>query len=165
MKKFKSSSEEVLVADFDDICKRAKVIGFNENVIEIKGVFTFHKEGYRNFLDKIIDRPSKNIEVDENTFNIMIAQLKTFSAEPQNIVVESKTKPTQTLVINLEALKNDLMISYQDGETISLNNFVFTSSMINFNGEALNFSQRVIYLGFEDLSRLKNYMFDQNDDK
>ena len=156
MKKFKSSSEEVLVADFDDICKSAKVIGFNENVIEVKGVFTFHKEGYRNFLDKIID---------EDTFNIMTAQLKTFSAEPQNIVVESKTKPTQTLVINLEALKNDLMISYQDGETISLNNFVFTSSMINFNGEALNFSQRVIYLGFEDLSRLKNYMFDQNDDK
>ena len=26
MKKFKSSSEEVLVADFDDICKSAKVI-------------------------------------------------------------------------------------------------------------------------------------------
>lgn len=165
MKKFKSSSEEVLVADFDDICKSAKVIGFNENVIEVKGVFTFHKEGYRNILDKLMDSPNRNIEVDENTFNVMIAQLKTFSTEPQNIVVESKTKPVQTLVINLEALKNDLMISYQDGETISLNNFVFTSSMMNFHGEALNPSQRVIYLGFEDLSRLKNYMFDQNGNK
>ena len=138
---------------------------YNENVIEVKGVFTFHKEGYRNILDKLMDSPNRNIEVDENTFNVMIAQLKTFSTEPQNIVVESKTKPVQTLVINLEALKNDLMISYQDGETISLNNFVFTSSMMNFHGEALNPSQRVIYLGFEDLSRLKNYMFDQNGNK
>jgi len=165
MKKFKSNSEEVLVADFDDVCKSAKVLGFNENVVEIKGVFTFHKEGYRNVLDKLIDRPSKNIEVDEATFNGMIEQLKTISAEPQNIVVESKTKPVQTLVINLEALKSDLMISYQDGETISLNNFVFTSSMVNFHGEALNPSQQVIYLGFEDLSKLKNYMFDKTESK
>lgn len=159
MKILKRKSDEILVAEFDDICRKAKVIGFNEHVIEIKGVFTFHKAGYRNVLDKLIDSPSKNIEIEESVFNDMVNTLKTFSTEPDIIVSESKTKPAQTLIINLAALKADLMISFQDSETISLNNFVFTSSIVNFHGEALVQSQKVFYLGFDNLSKIQNYIF------
>ena len=159
MNKFKSNNEEVLVADFDDICKNAKIIGFNDDVIDIKGVFSFHRVGYRNILDKLMDNPSKNIEIDEVTFKGMVDTLKTLSAEPHVVVTESKTKPIQTLIINLEMLKKALMISYQDNKTITINNFVFTDSMMNFHGEALNPTQEVFYLGFDDLSKLKSYIF------
>ena len=159
MNKFKCGAEEVLVADFSDVCKNAKIIGFNDTVIDVKGVVTFHRVGSRNKLDKLFDSPSRNVEIDETTFNTMVETLKTLSVEPQNIVTESKTKPVQTLVINMDALKNDLMISYQDGETITINNFVFTSSIMNFHVEALNPSQQVFYLGFDELSKLKSYVF------
>lgn len=159
MNKFKCGAEEVLIADFSDVCKNAKIIGFNDTVIDVKGVVTFHRVGSRNKLDKLFDSPSRNVEIDETTFNTMVETLKTLSVEPQNIVTESKTKPVQTLVINMDALKNDLMISYQDGETITINNFVFTSSIMNFHGEALNPSQQVFYLGFDELSKLKSYVF------
>ena len=161
MNKFKSNNEEVLVADFDDICKNAKIIGFNDNVIDIKGVFSFYRAGYRNILNKFMD-PSKNIEIDEATFKGMVDALKTLSAEPHVIVTESKTRPVQTLIINLETLKKALMISYQDNETITINNFVFTSSMMNFHGEALKLTQEVFYLGFDDLSKLKSYIFESD---
>lgn len=185
MIQIETANEKIYMAGIEEIIEKAKIIIFDENAIEIENFLVVMKEieeegrGFdiARFTDSVWQRfvniTKTIVKSKESDFNRMLETLKTVEETENVFVLELPLKPKRTAIVNLRKLKNDLIfaseiknktgvLTKEPGETLMVNNVLFTTDAIEFHGSGM-FTDKVAFLvSAEDLQKLKRYFLEDN---
>jgi protease II len=156
MKKLTTKHGDLLISEFEDIIKNTTVISFNDNFIEIPGIVLFSKkETTKNIIQRILNPGVELIEVEDSLFESMRTALEKFESEDLTISFKSKTIPVKTTIINLEKLKETTVFVRTVGDSITVNDFVFTNNEAEYHGDGMFTTKKVYFLNFEQMAKIK----------
>jgi len=160
MKNLQTNHGELLVADFERVIKNSEIISFNENFIEVPGIVLFTKEKKKtNIIQRLLNPGVEVIEVDEKLFGEMINSLKAHESEEFRISFDSKTLPVKTTIINLDQLKERAIFVRVIGDSITVNDIVFTNNEAEYHGDGMFTTKKVYFIDFDKMAKVKNMFY------
>lgn len=146
----------IFIVDYESLFNKSVIISYNENYIEIPGVVIFsRKKEKQSLFDRILNPGIEIVSIEEEMFEQMIESIKVHEAESYVISFDSKTKPSKTILINIEALKEAFVFAKVDNDTITINDYVFTNNEMEFHGDGMFTSRKVYFIDFDSMSKIK----------
>jgi len=144
----KDEKEEILVRNFEEVLKVADIVYFNENHIEIPGVVIFSKEN-KGIVFQLMNPGVDILQVEEEDFNNMTTLL---GVEDEGVIYfDTKTVPASRVRINLQKIVDNLIMVKKTKDTIFLNNILFTTNEMEFQGSGMFSGRKNVFWVSEDI--------------
>lgn len=146
--------KSILIPEFEEILEKVPVITYNETTIEIPGVVVFKDSKKGKFLTQVLNPGVEIIFVTTENFNDMINAIK--ATESDHLGFESRTIPRKQIVLNLAELKRRTIFIKTYDDTLSVNDYIFTNSELEFQGDGMFSAKKAYFVDFETLSIIKS---------
>lgn len=146
--------KSILIPEFEEILERVPVIAYNESMIEVPGVVVFKSEKKNKFLTQVLNPGVEIIFVTTENFSDMLNAIK--ATESEYIGFESHIIPKKQIVLNLTELKRRAVFIKTYDDTLTVNDYVFTNSETEFQGDGMFSSKKAYFVDFETLSIIKS---------
>ncbi len=151
-------NEEVYLADFEDIVQKVSIIKFNKDTIVIPDICVITPKGKDTFIKRLLNSSEDFVVVDPEEFDKMLQILDVIQNEKYVITKESRVIPKYTILINLNALKNNAVFIKSSRNILEVNGIVFTDSELDYQGFGLFTSKEPIFLTFDELAHIKEIL-------
>lgn len=145
-------NNRLFISDFEDIVRECEVISYNENLIEIPGVMLIVPEQKASFSLVALNPGIDIIKISEEEFLKMHEIISHIHEVEDRIVVSSPLMLKRKHVINLEKLVERAVLVKISDDTVLVNNYVFTSNLLEFHGDGMFTSKHAYNLGIEDMA-------------
>lgn len=161
MKNFEKIKEEknstVYFETFEKSLMKTDVIIYNKDFIEFPGMLIFTR-GEKGIMYQMINPGVDLFSVEAEDFDNMLTALSN-SMSTSVIEFDSKTSPISTVRVNLDRVRDTLVLYKESSDTVICNKTLFTTNEFEFQGSAM-FSGRknVFWISQELLEKIKDSM-------
>jgi len=156
MKTIETKHGLIQVLPFENAIKEASIICYNKTFIEIPGIVIFSIKNEANLLNRILNPSVEIIMVEKEHFEEMKEAIQVLEADNNSISFESKTKPAKKVVVNLESLKKAAIFVRTVGDSITINNTIFTNNEAEYHGDGMFTSKTSFFIDFEKMALIRN---------
>lgn len=142
---------------FEKALGKTDIVVYNKDFIEFPGMVIFTR-GEKGLMYQLINPGVDLFSVENEDFENMLVVLEN-SKEETTVEFDSKTSPVSTVRVNLEKVKDSLVLYKESEKTVICNRILFTVDEFEFQGSAM-FSGRknVFWVSEEILNKIKSTM-------
>lgn len=138
--------EKMKVLNFNDVLKKASVIGYNKNMIDLIDLIII-KESYSKIKKSFIQLSNPSIEIlvieDEqfqDIYRLIELSINSYNSS------KGELYPKLTYLYNFDKIiENALYYREINNNTLALGGFIFTSDDVEFQGTSLFVSNKRVY--------------------
>ena len=131
---------DIFFVGIEDAAKKSQLIMINDEVIKINDEVMFVRDNAnsaRKLMYATLFIGTYMVEVDEKSFKAMEQVVLNKEKDKDYILVDYGRKPNAKVLINLRAIKNNMVTLKVNEDTIIVNNIIFTVNAMEFLGDSL----------------------------
>jgi hypothetical protein len=139
------------LSSFEEMLDKINFVKYSDSFIEIPGIIIFSSKN--DTLRQMLNPSLDILSVSQDDLKSMIEEI-----EKKNFFfMDGFLKPKGIWGLNLEKIKNELIL-YKESETfIIVNNMLFTIDSIEFHGSFFGGRDNLFLVSSEELKKLKEY--------
>lgn len=155
------NGEYLLISDFENVLSTTPIISYSDSIIEIPGIVMFIKDGTKPFWTKILNPGTELIPIDHETFDYMLEAIEAHRANPSIICFKNKTMPVRETIVSLRLLAKHAIFVRVFGNSMIINDTVFTSNEAEFHGDGMFTSRKVYLVNFDQMAQIKKAILEE----
>ena len=143
--KYEKDDSSSYLKKIDEALKVARVINYNENTIEFPDLFILSKNSKVSLVSKLLNPGVELFEVDDDSFDEIIDLIKKEEDGVMHLE-KSVVLPAMSSRINIAKIKKENLYIKDFGNSIVIDDVLFTASEFEFHGTGLFTARKHLYL-------------------
>ena len=140
------------LSNFQESLAKLNIIKFSNSYIEFPEVIIF--SGTNETLRQILNPGIDILSVETDILKEMIFDIE---SKEGFLFIDGFLKPKGTIGINIEKLKNELVLYKESKHFVVINNLLFTTDSLEFHGSFFGGKNNLFLINKNDLVKLKEY--------
>ncbi len=142
---------------FEKALELSNVVFFNKDYIEFPEMLVFARENKGKMI-QLMNAGIDVFSVDNNDFELMTKFIENFLAT-NTLYFKSKKLPDSSVLVNLNNIKDSLILYKVSKDTIICNNILFTTNVLEYQGSGMFSGRKNVFLIEEHiLKKIKDLM-------
>jgi len=154
-----NSHNEIFVEeDFEQIIQKTDIIIYGEDFINFPETLLFSAK-QKSFLYQILNLDTELLSCSKEDIDTMVT---TIGLAKNLMIIKKATRPKGFVAINKQKIKSELIFChFEQNRKLTINEYVFTSSTLEFYGLGLLSSKKVFFIEEEKLKELSRYFLSE----